>query len=105
MDDMMKYKRKVNLNPLNPIYDWNYSKNNGLEPEDFTPFSNKKVWWKGKCGHEWETSIITRTKQGSSCPYCSGNKVLPGFNDIFTTTFWTFSIFFLYWFSALCTTV
>ncbi len=80
-------KKNNNLKTEFPLLckEWNYSKNNGLEPEDFMPFSNKKVWWKGKCGHEWQTTIITRTKQGSSCPYCSGNKVLPGFNDFLTT--------------------
>ena len=42
----IKYKRKVNLNPLNPIYDWNYSKNNiryligPIEKNQPKPFSD-----------------------------------------------------------------
>lgn len=33
--------------------------------------TRKKVWWKCSEGHEWETSIVHRTK-GSGCPVCSG---------------------------------
>ena len=28
-----------------------------LTPDIVTFGSNKKVWWKGACGHEWETVI------------------------------------------------
>ena len=30
-------------------------KNLTLTPDDITFGSNKKVWWKGACGHEWQT--------------------------------------------------
>lgn len=53
--------------------EWNYEKNE-LTPEKYKPFSNKKVWWKCKKGHEWETRICERTR-GTNCPYCSGRKV------------------------------
>jgi DNA-directed RNA polymerase subunit RPC12/RpoP len=43
--------------------------------------SHKKAMWKGTCGHEWEALISTRS-YGSKCPYCSGIKVLAGFNDL-----------------------
>jgi hypothetical protein len=38
---------------------WDYKKNNELKiyPEDYTCGSNKKVYWKCKKGHGWETSI------------------------------------------------
>ncbi|WP_349126611.1 zinc-ribbon domain-containing protein, partial [Dorea longicatena] len=29
--------------------------------------SNKKVWWKGTCGHEWQTSVKARSN-GEKCP-------------------------------------
>ena len=32
--------------------EWDYSKNGELTPEKVTFSSSKKVWWKGKCGHE-----------------------------------------------------
>ena len=34
-------------------------------------------------GHEWQASIANRNK-GRGCPYCSGKKVLPGYNDLQT---------------------
>ena len=51
--------------------EWNFSKNIGLNPEDFTPTSGKKVWWKCSiCGNEWEAYISNRTR-GSGCPRCA----------------------------------
>ena len=50
----------------------------------FTPGSNKKVWWKCKLGHEWETTICLRTLQKTRCPYCTGKKILKGYNDLET---------------------
>ncbi|MFZ4454922.1 MAG: zinc-ribbon domain-containing protein [Bacteroidales bacterium] len=54
------------------IKEWNYEKNNGLSPHDFTEKSGKKVWWKCQKGHEWETSVVQRANLKSGCPYCSG---------------------------------
>lgn len=66
------------------INEWNYEKNGSMFPEDVTPFSDKKVWWKcSEHGHDWEAVIKSRTK-GSGCPVCSGNKVQAGFNDLAT---------------------
>ncbi len=48
------------------------------------PFgSNKKVWWKGACGHEWQTSVKARSN-GEKCPICSGARVIAGINDLAT---------------------
>ena len=55
-----------------------------LTPNMVTAFSNKKVWWKCKLGHEWNALISTRS-YGSKCPYCSGIELLKGFNDLSTT--------------------
>ena len=55
-----------------------------LLPSQVTAFSNTKVWWVCKEGHSWHTHISTRA-YGSSCPYCSGIKLLEGFNDLATT--------------------
>ena len=59
------------LKTINPklASEWNYEKNNELKPQDFTPNSNKKVWWKCSNGHEWQAVINNRNK-GSGCPYC-----------------------------------
>ena len=43
------------------IAEWS-EKNLPLTPDNVTFGSNKKVWWKGACGHEWETSVKARSK-------------------------------------------
>ncbi len=58
-------------------------KNYPLMPSDISPGSNKRVWWKGLCGHEWQASIKNRAN-GAGCPYCFGNRLLKGFNDLAT---------------------
>ena len=63
--------------------EWHYEKNGVLKPEHFAPNSHRKVWWKCQIGHEWQASIANRNK-GRGCPYCSGKKVLPGYNDLRT---------------------
>ena len=50
--------------------------------------SSQKVQWRCRIGHVFETTPNARTgRKGSKsgCPYCSGNAVLVGFNDIATT--------------------
>lgn len=58
---------------------------NELNPTEVSGGSARPVWWLGKCGHEWESKVINRAKYLSGCPYCSGKKVLAGFNDLATT--------------------
>lgn len=64
--------------------EWDYEKNSGLKPEDFTAASNKKVWWNCRRGHSW-LAMINKRKCGRGCPYCAGRKLLVGFNDLVTT--------------------
>lgn len=77
----------VGFNDLTSRYpevaaEWS-DKNLPLRPEQVTAFSNKRVWWKGKCGHEWYALISSRS-DGHGCPYCETHKVLKGFNDFAT---------------------
>ena len=54
--------------------------------DQYTAGSGKKKYWTSqKCRHTWEASIKNRATKGSGCPYCSGHKVLAGFNDLATT--------------------
>jgi len=55
---------------------WHPTLNGDSKPEDFTPGSGKKPWWKCPKGddHEWEATIDDRTS-GKGCPCCSGQKV------------------------------
>lgn len=57
---------------------------NTLLLADVSAGSNRKVWWLGDCGHEWETTVSSRVK-GSGCPYCSGYIPTAGVNDLATT--------------------
>ena len=50
---------------------WNYKKNEDLKPEEVTPYSSKKIWWICEKGHEWETTISSRTMSNTGCPYCT----------------------------------
>ena len=61
------------------VSEWS-DKNLPLTPDTVTFGSNKIVWWKGDCGHEWQTSIKARSA-GEQCPICSGARVLRGYND------------------------
>ena len=63
--------------------EWDFEKNSalGFDVWEMTYGSNKKVWWFGECGHEWEVSPNVRVK-GSGCPYCSNNKTNKKFNTI-----------------------
>ncbi len=73
------------LGTLNPALakEWNHEKNGDLKPEYVSVGSNKKVWWKCNKGHEW-LAIIGDRNNGHSCPYCSNQKTLKGYNDLGT---------------------
>ena len=66
----------------------NKERNGDLKPTDVIANSNKRVWWKCKEGHGWSGLIANRARKGKAdpgCPYCSGRKVLAGYNDLATT--------------------
>ena len=58
-------------------------KNNPWTPDQAPAGANRMAWWRCEKGHEWQTLISTRVT-GSKCPYCSGVKLLTGFNDLKT---------------------
>ena len=87
IENLREYTEKdVSLLFINPQIagEWNYEKNGRINPKSFFASSNKKVWWKCNLGHEWQATINHRNS-GTSCPYCSGKKVLRGYNDLLTT--------------------
>ena len=63
---------------------WHPTKNGSLTPVDVVAGTNRPLWWVCNLGHEW-VSPGSRRKGGAGCPYCAGQKVLPGFNDMATT--------------------
>lgn len=62
--------------------EWHPTKNE-LKPQEVTIGAEKKAWWLCNKGHDWEALVYSR--QHSGCPYCAGNKVWLGFNDLATT--------------------
>lgn len=77
----MKNNSLLQTNP-NLAKEWNYERNGKLIPEMFAANSNVKVWWRCSEGHEWQAVIYMRNGRGTGCPYCSNNKILPGYNDL-----------------------
>lgn len=66
---------EYNLLIINPklCEEWDYNKNK-KKPEQYLPYSNKKVWWKCKeCGNEWFAPISSRSV-GNNCPQCHESK-------------------------------
>lgn len=55
--------------------EWHTTLNGDKTPNDFTPGSDVKVWWKCRdCGHEWENRIRSRSVEKHQCPSCSKRK-------------------------------
>ena len=50
-------------------------------PSNVKSGSHDVVWWKCDKGHEYQSKVYEKTK-GYGCPYCSGRKVLTGYNDL-----------------------
>ena len=76
-------------NDLNSIYpdiaaEWHPTKNRPLTPQQVTPYSNRKAWWVCPLGHEYMSVIAHRAEKRYGCPYCAGQRVLKGFNDLET---------------------
>lgn len=73
------------LQTLNPklASEWHPTKNGDLLPCNVMPGANRKVWWLGKCGHEWMAPVVSRN-DGRACPYCASQRILTGFNDLAT---------------------
>lgn len=55
------------------LEEWHREKNKGLNPSEFTPHVNKKVWWRCRKGHSWQATIYNRAKNRSGCPVCARN--------------------------------
>lgn len=61
------------LNSLNSSVasEWHPTKNGDLTPDQVTSGANRKVWWLGACGHEWEAYIRERARaHKTGCPKC-----------------------------------
>lgn len=95
-----QFATKKYLNSLSHCYpeiaqEWHPTKNGILSPDKVNKGSRYVVWWLGKCGHEWQMPVSARTSKPyfdekqkkiqhkpQGCPYCSGKRILVGFNDL-----------------------
>jgi uncharacterized Zn-finger protein len=52
--------------------EWHPSKNGNLSARDVQAGSETKVWFRclKNSDHEWQSSIVSRTKKRTRCPYC-----------------------------------
>lgn len=68
--------------------EWNYQRNGAVTPDKVLFNSHYKAWWVCSiCGYdEWRTAINNRTgnNHGGGCPYCTGQVVWKGHNDLQT---------------------
>ena len=55
------------------------------DPTTVSAGSGKKVSWRCPIGHIYLAQVANRAGRGDLCPFCSGNQVLAGFNDLQTT--------------------
>ena len=76
--DYCRLYQKQNL-----LDEWDAERNLPLTPQTVTYGSHKSAWWRCENGHEWKAAIYTRIA-GARCPYCTGRKVMVGFNDLAT---------------------
>jgi DNA-directed RNA polymerase subunit RPC12/RpoP len=75
------------LQTLDPALadEWDCENNGGLTPSDVLAGSTHHYSWKCAFGHTWSATAKKRHRDKQNCPYCHGNKVWVGFNDILTT--------------------
>ena len=91
-NDLKTWCKKNNRENL--LIEWDYNANNGLKnkfgwdvstPDLVMPNSNIKVSWICEKGHKYEATIGNRTVNDRGCPFCSGSKLLIGYNTFFKT--------------------
>jgi hypothetical protein len=56
----------------------------GWDPSKVTQGSNQKKEWICQLKHHWLAKVSDRATKESGCPYCTGKRVLVGFNDLLT---------------------
>jgi len=55
---------------------------NDVGPDGVARSAARRAWWACSAhGHEWEATVNDRAN-GRGCPYCGGDRVLAGFNDL-----------------------
>jgi Probable Zinc-ribbon domain len=50
--------------------EWHPTRNGTLTPDQVAPKTDRKVWWQCARGHEWHTTVDSRTGRGTGCSEC-----------------------------------
>jgi hypothetical protein len=76
---MPKVSGTYNLKLLHPAIaaQWHPDRNGSLSPQEVTPGSGRKVWWRCRKAHEWRATVASRTR-GSGCPRCYRESIVSG---------------------------
>ena len=74
----------VGYNDLATVHPDLAAEADGWDPTTVTAQSHQKQHWRCALGHRYESSVAHHTND-RGCPYCSGNRVLAGYNDLATT--------------------
>ena len=55
---------------------WHPTKNGGVTPDQVVAGTQDMVWWKcaGGRDHEWRAQVASRTRIGTGCPFCAGQR-------------------------------
>ena len=62
----------------NVAKEWHPTKNRKLTPGRVYMYDRRKRWWCcAKCGHEWRTSVFSRTNRESKCRNCEQEQYTP----------------------------
>jgi hypothetical protein len=57
--------------------EWHPTRNGAVSPSDIVATSTRVAWWRCRQneGHEWHATVRDRTRELTSCPYCSNDRV------------------------------
>ena len=59
------------VNDLETLFPDVAAEADGWDPSLFLPNSNKKMSWKCKEGHTWDSKLNNRISGEKGCPYCA----------------------------------
>jgi DNA-directed RNA polymerase subunit RPC12/RpoP len=78
------YEILVGFNDLATVNPELASEADGWDPSTVVWGSKLRKEWKCKSDHKWIAVVVSRSRNGNGCPYCSGLYPIEGFNDLAT---------------------
>jgi hypothetical protein len=72
----------MGFNDLATLFPEVASEADGWDPTILSAGSHRKMNWNCPEGHKYASLVVNRTRLMTGCTYCSGKKVLVGFNDL-----------------------